>query len=81
MDNSTDKCRECNGRMIPGKAMLPVYGKTMGDFLGDDTSKVVVGDTISPVSAALGDVLKCEKCGHSIGAHLLVSEGEISELP
>jgi hypothetical protein len=45
-------CRNCNVEMKPGKAMIPVYGKGLPDFVDDAVDEVLPGDTISPVGSA-----------------------------
>jgi hypothetical protein len=56
-----DKCKKCNGEMIPSKALEQNYGG-IPDFIG--SSEIC---TISPDGTAnLIDCLKCKDCGWSV---------------
>lgn len=53
-------CKHCNCEMVPGKALVPIYGG-LPDFYG---GSVV---TVSPTGKTkLIDCLKCPKCGYSV---------------
>jgi len=57
-------CRECFRRhgvkkaLVPGQAMLPCWGNRRNDHSR--------GQTLYAVGSVLGQVLKCEECGHSV---------------
>ena len=44
--------------MLPGKALLPVWGNYKNNHMR--------GATIYPIAGVVGPVLKCTECGHSV---------------
>ena len=54
----------CEHSFKNGVALVPIWGRL-------DRKKAVRGDTANMVEFVLGPVMKCEKCGHSIGEYIL----------
>jgi len=58
------RCQKCKVQMVPGVAMVPVWGS-------NSRVEIARGNTIYEVTSVLGPVDKCPSCGYSVGPRLL----------